>query len=215
MLRDYITTQLQLGFEPGHMEALRKHRVEIAGHHQRLLEHASVDKLDRLGGAMKWIEMNLGPWPIESRPPRRERRTLNKNAHPRLPDSHAPRSPTCGQRAAARRGCSRSRCRRVWPDCGRTGNFAPEWAAARAEQPHWAKFHMSKAGVISSPARGKFGRRRQDASCSRPIAADEMPSFLYAFSSAEIAFKDRPGEFGPLCRGRRAPLRSAEAPGYD
>jgi TPR repeat protein len=64
LLHDYITAQLQLGFEPQHMEVLRKHRVEIAGHHQRLLEHAPVDKLDRLAGAMKWIEMNLGPWPI-------------------------------------------------------------------------------------------------------------------------------------------------------
>jgi hypothetical protein len=64
LLHDYITTQLQLGFEPEHMEVLRPHRVEIAGHHQRLLEHAPVDKLDRLGGAMKWIELNLGPWPI-------------------------------------------------------------------------------------------------------------------------------------------------------
>ena len=59
LLHDYITAQLQLGFEPQHMELLRKHRVEIAGHHQRLLEHAPVDKLDRLAGAMKWIEMNL------------------------------------------------------------------------------------------------------------------------------------------------------------
>jgi TPR repeat protein len=64
LLHDYITTQLQLGFEPEHMELLRQHRVEIAGHHQRLLEHAPDDKLERLGGAMKWIEMNLGPWPI-------------------------------------------------------------------------------------------------------------------------------------------------------
>ena len=64
LLHDYITTQLQLGFEPEHMEVLRQHRIEIAGHHQRLLELAPVDQLDRLGGAMKWIEMNLGPWPI-------------------------------------------------------------------------------------------------------------------------------------------------------
>jgi TPR repeat protein len=64
LLHDYITTQLQLGFEPEHMDVLRQHRVEIAGHHQRLLEHAPVDKLDRLGAAMKWIEINLGPWPI-------------------------------------------------------------------------------------------------------------------------------------------------------
>ena len=64
LLHEYITTQLQLGFEPRHMEVLRRHRVEIAGHHQRLLEHAPADKLDRLGGAMSWIELNLGPWPI-------------------------------------------------------------------------------------------------------------------------------------------------------
>jgi hypothetical protein len=51
-------------FEPRHMEVLRQHWIEIAGHHQRLLEHAPADKLDRLCGAMKWIEMNLGPWPI-------------------------------------------------------------------------------------------------------------------------------------------------------
>lgn len=63
LLHDYITTQLQLGFEPGHMELLRRHRIEIAGHHQRLLEHAPADRRDRLGGTMKWIEMNLGPWP--------------------------------------------------------------------------------------------------------------------------------------------------------
>jgi len=64
LLHDYIATQLQLGFEPSHLEVLRRHRVEIAGHHQKLLEHAPVDKLDRLGGVMKWIEINLGPWPI-------------------------------------------------------------------------------------------------------------------------------------------------------
>jgi TPR repeat protein len=34
LLHDYITTQLQLGFEPAHMEVLRRYRVEIAGHHQ-------------------------------------------------------------------------------------------------------------------------------------------------------------------------------------
>ena len=64
LLHDYITTELLLGFEPEHLEVLRQHRVEIAGHHQRLLEHASADRLDPLGVAMKWIEMNLGPWPI-------------------------------------------------------------------------------------------------------------------------------------------------------
>jgi hypothetical protein len=64
LLYDYITTQLQLGFEPEHIDVLRRHRVEIAGHHQRLLEHVPADRLDRLGSAMKWIEMNLGPWPI-------------------------------------------------------------------------------------------------------------------------------------------------------
>ena len=64
LLHDYITNQVQLGFEPAHMEVLQQHRVEIAGHHQQLLEHAPIDKLDRLGGAMKWIETNLGPWPI-------------------------------------------------------------------------------------------------------------------------------------------------------
>ena len=64
VLHDYITTQLQLGFEPGHKEVLRRHRVEIAGHHQRLLEHAPADRRDRLGGTLKWIVTNLGPWPI-------------------------------------------------------------------------------------------------------------------------------------------------------
>ncbi len=64
LLHDYITTQLQLGFEPSHMEVLRRHRVEIAGHHQLLLEHAPVDRLDRLGAVMKWMELNLGPWSV-------------------------------------------------------------------------------------------------------------------------------------------------------
>ena len=64
LLHDYITTQLQLGFEPAHMEVLRRCRVEIAGHHQRLLEDLPDDKLDRLDGVAKWIEINLGPWPI-------------------------------------------------------------------------------------------------------------------------------------------------------
>jgi Sel1 repeat len=64
LLHDYITTQLQLGFEPAHMEVLRQHRVEIAGHHQRIIEHTPVNKLDRLRGTMNWIATNLGPWPI-------------------------------------------------------------------------------------------------------------------------------------------------------
>jgi hypothetical protein len=64
LLHDYIVSQLRLGLEPGHMESLRRHRIEIAGFHQQLLEHAPLDKLDKLGGAMKWIELNLGPWPI-------------------------------------------------------------------------------------------------------------------------------------------------------
>jgi TPR repeat protein len=64
LLHDYITTQLQLGFEPAHMEVLRRYRVEIASHYQQLLEHAPGDKLDRLCATMTWIEMNLGPWPI-------------------------------------------------------------------------------------------------------------------------------------------------------
>ena len=64
LLHDYMTTQLQLGFEPEHMEVLRQHRVEIAGHHQLLLEHVPADRLDRLRATMTWIEMNLGPWPI-------------------------------------------------------------------------------------------------------------------------------------------------------
>jgi TPR repeat protein len=64
LLHDYITTQLQLGFEPAHMKMLRRYRVEIAGHHQRLLENAPSDKLDRLRATMTWIEINLGPWPI-------------------------------------------------------------------------------------------------------------------------------------------------------
>ena len=48
LLHDYITTQLQLGFEPEHKEVLQQHRVEIAGHHQRVREDAPADKLDRL-----------------------------------------------------------------------------------------------------------------------------------------------------------------------
>jgi TPR repeat protein len=64
LLHDYIVDQLRLGLEPGHKEVLQLYRLEIAGFHQRLLEHANIDNLDRLGGAMKWIELNLGPWPV-------------------------------------------------------------------------------------------------------------------------------------------------------
>lgn len=64
LLHDYISTQLRLGLEPGHMDVLRRYRIEIAGHHQQLLEHSAVENLDRLGGAMNWITLNLGPWPV-------------------------------------------------------------------------------------------------------------------------------------------------------
>ena len=64
LLHDYITTQLRLGLEPGHREVLQRYRMEVAGHHQHLLEHARVDSLDRLDGTMTWIKSNLGPWPI-------------------------------------------------------------------------------------------------------------------------------------------------------
>jgi restriction system protein len=39
---------------------------------------------------------------------------------------------------------------------------------------HWAKFYMSKAGLISSPARGGLWRRRKGASCSRLILTKSM-----------------------------------------
>jgi hypothetical protein len=64
LLHDYIVSQLRLGLEPGHIEVLRRHRIEIAGFHQQILEHAGVDGLDRLSGVLKWIELNLGPWPV-------------------------------------------------------------------------------------------------------------------------------------------------------
>jgi TPR repeat protein len=64
LLHDYISNQLRLGLEPGHLDVLLRHRIEIAGHHQHLLEHAHVDSLDRLDGTMTWIKLNLEPWPI-------------------------------------------------------------------------------------------------------------------------------------------------------
>ena len=64
LLYDYIKTQVRLGLEPGHLDVLKRYRLEIVGHYQRLLEHASAGQLDSLEGVSKWIEANLGPWPI-------------------------------------------------------------------------------------------------------------------------------------------------------
>jgi TPR repeat protein len=65
LLYDYITSQLRLGLEPEHVEMLQRYRIDIAGHHQRILEHARDDQLDRLDGPSKWIELHLGPWPTQ------------------------------------------------------------------------------------------------------------------------------------------------------
>jgi TPR repeat protein len=64
VLHDYISTQLRLGFDPRFRKVLQEYRLEIVGHHQRLLEHATIERLERLEGVSKWIEFNLGPWPI-------------------------------------------------------------------------------------------------------------------------------------------------------
>jgi TPR repeat protein len=64
LLHNYIETQLRLGLEPGQMDALRRYRLEIVGHQQRLLETAADDRVDRLEGISKWVELNLGPWPV-------------------------------------------------------------------------------------------------------------------------------------------------------
>ena len=64
LLHEYVSTQLGLGLEPLHRDALKLYRLEIAGYHQQLLEHAARGQFERLGGVLKWIELNLGPWPI-------------------------------------------------------------------------------------------------------------------------------------------------------
>jgi hypothetical protein len=43
---------------------LRRYRLDIGGHHQHLLEHTVDRNLERLEGASRWIELNLGPWPV-------------------------------------------------------------------------------------------------------------------------------------------------------
>ena len=62
LLHSYVLTQLRLGLEPGYSAVLQRHRVEIASHHQKLLEHAPRENLSRLGGVSTWLEQNLGPW---------------------------------------------------------------------------------------------------------------------------------------------------------
>jgi TPR repeat protein len=64
VLHYYVSCQLRSGFDPKHLDVLLEYRLEIVGHHQRLLEYAAVGMLDRLEGVSKWIEFNLGPWPI-------------------------------------------------------------------------------------------------------------------------------------------------------
>lgn len=64
LLHDYITVHLRLGLEPGHTNALFRHRLEIVGHHQHLLEHAADERMRRLDGTSEWIKLNLGPWPL-------------------------------------------------------------------------------------------------------------------------------------------------------
>ena len=60
LLYDYITTQLRLGLEPAHRNRLRAHRLEIIGHHQRLLEQTADERLERLEGVSSWMTSNLG-----------------------------------------------------------------------------------------------------------------------------------------------------------
>jgi TPR repeat protein len=64
LLHNYINIQIGLGREPRYLRALQEYRLEIAGHHQRVLEHASTEQLTKLDGVFRWIELNLGPWPI-------------------------------------------------------------------------------------------------------------------------------------------------------
>jgi TPR repeat protein len=64
LLHSYIDTQLRLGLEPQHKDVLQLYRLEIAGHHQRLLEVAVKRQFERLEGVSNWIRLNLGPWPV-------------------------------------------------------------------------------------------------------------------------------------------------------
>jgi TPR repeat protein len=63
LLHSYIDTQVKLGLEPGHKDVLQLYRLEIAGHHQQLLEVAAEGRFERLEGVSEWILLNLGPWP--------------------------------------------------------------------------------------------------------------------------------------------------------
>jgi TPR repeat protein len=64
LLHSYIATQLRLGIEPGNLKTLHQYRMEIVGHHQRLLEAVTEERLERLRGVSGWMELNLGPWPL-------------------------------------------------------------------------------------------------------------------------------------------------------
>ena len=64
LLHDYIATQLRLGLDPQHKATLLRYQLEIVGHHQRRLEHAPAEHFERLRGISKWVELNLGPWPV-------------------------------------------------------------------------------------------------------------------------------------------------------
>lgn len=63
LLHSYIKTQTRHGLEPEFVDILQMYRVEIAAHHQRVLEHATGE-LESLEGTSMWIEANLGPWPF-------------------------------------------------------------------------------------------------------------------------------------------------------
>jgi hypothetical protein len=64
LLHDYIATQLRLGLDPQHKTTLLRYRLEIVGHHQRKLERVPAEHFERLRGVSKWVELNLGPWPV-------------------------------------------------------------------------------------------------------------------------------------------------------
>jgi TPR repeat protein len=63
LLHSYIDTQLKLGLEPEHKDVLQLYRLEIAGHHQRLLEVGVEERFESLEHVSEWILLNLGPWP--------------------------------------------------------------------------------------------------------------------------------------------------------
>jgi hypothetical protein len=60
LIHSYLETQLRLGLAPKYLNVIRRHRLDLIGYHQRLLEQPiSAARLDHIELVGEWMRSNL------------------------------------------------------------------------------------------------------------------------------------------------------------